>query len=390
MLTSGQFTLTAIEDSLHLELTSSSAVMVYDKTTLVSGSVTTTATLYRGALAVQEGVTYKLGTKSGVTATISGNTVVVSAMSAASGYVEVQATLGSAVYTTKFYVSKVLRPASLHFEWEGTQLKVWSDDEQPPQKGVELQGEYGERGAGMYNITTAPSSYTTVQGGFTPTYRISLSTVKTQSGAEKILIGDSLRYSYYIYPVGYVSASYVYLGARVSVRGAAGAAGADGRTDTMIADAGHITHIKGGSYTPAVINIEHVRFVGGQKVAIPESEQWKIIASAIVSYTNSDGEVELDYAGWEGSETYDSQLTLDLAAAEADIKENYYPDAEIQSIELQLGEFGSGVGVTYERKSIAVTNIAKYRRMSVQVGNKYLHIEDGIVVGYDSSPQPML
>lgn len=89
-------------------------------------------------------------------------------------------------------------------------------------------GATGERGAGIYKVTTAPSSYTTEAGGFTPTYRISLSTVKSQSGATEIIVGDQLRYSYYLYPVGYVSSSYVYTAARVSIRGSTGAAGAEG------------------------------------------------------------------------------------------------------------------------------------------------------------------
>lgn len=88
------------------------------------------------------------------------------------------------------------------------------------------QGIQGIRGTGFYSITTAPESYTTATGGFTPTYCIALDTVKTQSKATDILVGDQLRYSYYTYPVGYVDANYVYLGARVSIRGATGADGA--------------------------------------------------------------------------------------------------------------------------------------------------------------------
>ena len=40
-----------------------------------------------------------------------------------------------------------------------------------------------------------------------------------------MVVGDTVVYSYYTYPVGYVDASYVYLGARVSIRGSTGAAG---------------------------------------------------------------------------------------------------------------------------------------------------------------------
>lgn len=89
-------------------------------------------------------------------------------------------------------------------------------------------GATGTRGTGLWSVTTAPSSYTTQTGGFTPTYRMSLSTAKSQSGATNILVGDQIRYSYYTYPVGYVDSSYVYMGARVSIRGATGAKGDQG------------------------------------------------------------------------------------------------------------------------------------------------------------------
>ena len=86
-------------------------------------------------------------------------------------------------------------------------------------------GAAGEDGAQILGVTTAPSSYTTQTGGFTPTYRISLLTVKTQSGASEVKVGDILAYSYYHYPVGYVDTSYVYCGARKSIRGAKGTDG---------------------------------------------------------------------------------------------------------------------------------------------------------------------
>ena len=94
-------------------------------------------------------------------------------------------------------------------------------------------GATGRRGTGIYNITTNPSSYKTAVGGFTPVYRSALSTVKSEARVDEIFVGDNLRDSYYLYPVGYVDDSYVYLGTRTSIRGstgAAGAAGADGYT----------------------------------------------------------------------------------------------------------------------------------------------------------------
>lgn len=83
-------------------------------------------------------------------------------------------------------------------------------------------GATGSRGFSILKVTSAPSAYTTATGGFTPAYRMSLSTVKSQSKATEVLVGDTVAYNYYQYPVGYVDSSYVYLGARTSVRGSAG------------------------------------------------------------------------------------------------------------------------------------------------------------------------
>jgi hypothetical protein len=86
-------------------------------------------------------------------------------------------------------------------------------------------GETGQRGTGLLPVTTAPSSYTTAVGNITPKYRMALSTIKTQSGVTEILLGDTVRYSYYHYPIAYLDASYAYFTTRVSIRGATGAAG---------------------------------------------------------------------------------------------------------------------------------------------------------------------
>jgi hypothetical protein len=86
-------------------------------------------------------------------------------------------------------------------------------------------GATGQRGTGLLSVTTAPSSYTTAVGGITPKYRMAISTIKTQAGVTEVLLGDTIRYSYYTYPVIYVDADYAYMGTRVSIRGATGEAG---------------------------------------------------------------------------------------------------------------------------------------------------------------------
>lgn len=90
-------------------------------------------------------------------------------------------------------------------------------------------GATGQRGTGLLPVTTAPSSYTTAVGGITPKYRMAISTIKTQAGVTEVLLGDTIRYSYYHYPIAYIDASYAYCTTRVSIRGATGAAGAAGK-----------------------------------------------------------------------------------------------------------------------------------------------------------------
>lgn len=94
-------------------------------------------------------------------------------------------------------------------------------------------GGAGLRGGKILKTTTAPSSYTTTVGDFTPSYRIDISTVTSQSGSLDVIVGDVIEYSYYLYPVGYVDATYAYTTARQSIRGATGATGATGETGAI-------------------------------------------------------------------------------------------------------------------------------------------------------------
>lgn len=97
----------------------------------------------------------------------------------------------------------------------GSNIVTFSD-------GKTLTVNNGNRGSSIYRVTTALSSYTTATGGFTPKYRIALSTVLSQSGASEVRVGDTILRNYYTYPVGYVDANYVYVGAYSSIRGSAG------------------------------------------------------------------------------------------------------------------------------------------------------------------------
>ena len=101
-----------------------------------------------------------------------------------------------------------------------------------PQGETGATGATGSRGTGMLKVTTAPTAYTTTVGTFTPAFRISLNTVKTQSGVNEVLVGDVILYSYNTYRVGAVDADYAYLGGATSIRGAKGATGAAGTSPT--------------------------------------------------------------------------------------------------------------------------------------------------------------
>lgn len=78
----------------------------------------------------------------------------------------------------------------------------------------------------LIKITTNPSSYTTVTGGFKPSYRVA----KTAFTANTTAIsdpqkGDLVYYSKYYYYIGYVDNNYAYLSARVDITGPKGDTG---------------------------------------------------------------------------------------------------------------------------------------------------------------------
>lgn len=113
-------------------------------------------------------------------------------------------------------------------------------------------GATGQRGTGLLPVTTAPSGYTTAVGGITPKYRMSLSTIKTQSGVTEVFLGDTVRYSYYHYPIAYLDASYAYFTTRVSIRGATGAA----YTLTDTDKATIVTDVKAAMPTLTMVGID--------------------------------------------------------------------------------------------------------------------------------------
>ena len=83
-------------------------------------------------------------------------------------------------------------------------------------------GVYGERGTSILKITTAPTPESSQISGFTYSYKISTSIVKTQSGKGEVLIGDIIEYNSNHYRVVYVNSNNVYLSSATSIKGADG------------------------------------------------------------------------------------------------------------------------------------------------------------------------
>ena len=91
-------------------------------------------------------------------------------------------------------------------------------------------GPAGQRGTGILRVTTAPTSYTTTTAGIAPIKRMAISTIKTQADVDEVLVGDQISYSYYLYHVYYLDATYAYMDVYQSIRGATGSKGDTGAT----------------------------------------------------------------------------------------------------------------------------------------------------------------
>ena len=93
-----------------LALTNQNAAMLYSAVgSLLSGNVVSVATLYNGDEAVSSGVTFAISASTGVTASLSGNTITVTAMgNITTGYVTVTATYDSKSYTARLNLTKLV------------------------------------------------------------------------------------------------------------------------------------------------------------------------------------------------------------------------------------------------------------------------------------------
>ena len=171
---------------------------------------------------------------------------------------------------------------------------------QGPKGDTGATGATGQRGTGLLPVTTAPASYTTAVGGITPKYRIAISTIKSQAGVTEVLLGDTIRYSYYHYPIAYLDASYAYFTTRVSIRGATGAAGT--------------TPVRGTDYLTEADKEEIVRQVLAS-MAMPVAGIVDENNNIIITGELPDGAYTLRYEFADGSST--SIGTLNISSGPA-------------------------------------------------------------------------
>ena len=124
-------------------------------------------------------------------------------------------------YATEVWVKAGYQPKGDYLL--STQLGSAIDTALAQAKGTgDFDGPAGQRGTGILNTTTGIASYTTAVGGVSPKYRILLSTLKTQATVNEVLVGDTVRYSTFLYPVIYVDSEYAYMADRVTIQGTAG------------------------------------------------------------------------------------------------------------------------------------------------------------------------
>lgn len=262
------------------------------------------------------------------------------------------------------------------------------------------RGATGQRGAGIYSVTTAPSSYATEVGGFTPKYRIKLSTAEAQSGAAEIIVGDQIRYSYYTYPIGYVDASYAYMATRVSLRGATGDTG---KTAYQYAQDGGYAGTE-AEFSEKLANEYSINPLHGKKISLI-GDSICAGSSESTSYLGGYGKIIADRNGMEyenlaqaGStitaETYSSSTgtakgwisrMVESMSADADyaIVEGGINDAwqYLDHGNIEIGEISSGYNATLDD----TTYYGAFESMLKQLVTKF----HGKKIGYIAVPKMM-
>lgn len=97
------------DNSVRIDLDNESDIMLYSSTSgLISGNVTSTGYLYDGMQDVTSNATWSIKSQAGCTASLSGSTITVTGMSAASGNVVLQASYNGTSYTATLTLKKII------------------------------------------------------------------------------------------------------------------------------------------------------------------------------------------------------------------------------------------------------------------------------------------
>lgn len=195
-------------------------------------------------------------------------------------------------------------------------------------------GSDGERGTGILNITGGLAAYTTAVNGLTPSYRILLTRVISDSKVSKVIVGDTIRYSTFLYPIIYVDATYAYCSARITLQGTAGAAGKDGTDATVTSE-----NIKAAlGYTPA--NEETVEQISEDVADLKENSGMNSTSAALLIAILRSG-------------VYDADQSANIDALETALNAGVLPDVpDVETIPLAVvhgtAARSDGVKMTYD------------------------------------------
>lgn len=178
---------TAGTDTVRLDLDNENDSMLYDgQGRLVSGSVTSNAKLYKGATDVSSSATFNcVGV--GCTASMSGTKVTVTAMSAATASVTVQAFLGGNAYTSVLTLKKLVGVDKYDIALSANAAHVDSDLNVTPESvtvGVYRTSQNGSRTL----LSSLPTGYALKNGGTKMTYSSGKAAFAPSSSTESYTI----------------------------------------------------------------------------------------------------------------------------------------------------------------------------------------------------------
>lgn len=284
--------------------------------------------------------------------------------------------------------------------WNGTVLTVTSASgtssaDLKGAKGDSIKGDPGQRGTGLLSVTTAPSSYTTAVGGITPKYRMAISTIKSQAGVTEVLLGDTIRYSYYQYPIEYLDASYAYCTTRVSLRGTTGKTAYQYAQDGGYAGTeAEFAEKLAGEYTLNPLHGKKVSFIGdsicaggsdtyvggyGKIIADRNNMVYENLAQAgstitAETYSSTTG----DAKGWISRMVESMSADADYAIVEGGINDAWqYSDHK----NIEIGELTTGYNATLDD----TTYYGAFESMLKQLVTKF----QGKKIGYIAIPKTM-